>query len=93
MDDTQHTIGLTDLLAEVDRDLDNLRRKHPSDYGVKNTGLWWELERERLMTRHGPAALVKRIHRVRGVRRLMILFFAGWATAVATSAVMRLLIP
>ncbi len=92
MNDAQNTIGLTDLLAEVDRDLDELRRKHPSDYGVKNTGLWWELEKERIMARHSPRSVVKKLRRVQGLKRTMIWFFAGWLTMLAANAVIRLLI-
>ena len=36
MQDATKTISLTDLLNEVDLDLDELRKKHASDYGVKN---------------------------------------------------------
>lgn len=92
MSDAQNTIGLSELLAEVDRDLDELRKKHPSDYGVKNTGLWWELEKERLITRHG-AALVKRMHRIWDFKRTAVWFFAGWATMLAVNTILRLLIP
>lgn len=93
MDDKHDTIGLTELLAEVDRDLDEFRKKHPSDYSVKNITLWWDFERERLVTRHGNHSVVKKLRKVQGFKRLMIWFFAGWATMLATNAVIRLLIP
>ena len=85
-------IGLADLLAEIDRDLDDLRKKHPSDYGVKNTGLWWELERERLLTRHSPESVVKKLRRVRGYKWMMIWFFAGWGTMLCANAIIALVI-
>ncbi|GEM_PF-6377634 len=93
MDDKQEIIGLAALLDEVNRDIEELRKKHPGDYSVKNLTMWWELERERLVTRHSPASVVKKLRRVQGVRRLMIGFFAGWATMLAATAVIRLLIP
>ena len=93
MDDTQYSIGLTALLDEVDRDLDELRKKNPTDYSIRNIAMWWSLERERLTTRHGPAALVKRIHRMQGVRRMAVGFFVGWATMLAVNTAIRLLIP
>ncbi len=60
MDDKLHTIGMTDLLDEVSRDLDDFRKKHASDYSVKNITLWWELERERLLVRHKDARVTRR---------------------------------
>lgn len=93
MDDTQNTIGLSELLAEVDRDLDEFRKKHQSDFGVKNVTLWWELERERLVTRHGSLAAVKKLRKIQGIKRTMIWFFAGWVTMLAASTVIRLLLP
>ena len=92
MDDKPETIGLTTLLDEVDRDIDELRKKHPSDYGVKNLTMWWELEKERLVTRHGPTSVVKKLRRVQGYKRTAIWFFAGWATMLVTNTVIRLLI-
>ena len=93
MEDKPHTIGLTELLGEVDRDLDDLRKKHPSDYGMKNLGMWWDLERERLLTRHGPATLVKELRRIRGVKRTLALFTAGWVAMIAAQAVLRFVLP
>jgi hypothetical protein len=93
MADTPHTIGLTELLGEVDRDLDELRKKHPADYGMKNLGMWWELERERLLVRHGPTALVKELRRTRGLKRALGLFTAGWLVMLVIQAVLRLIVP
>ena len=93
MDDTSKTIGLSDLLNEVDLDLDELRKKHSTDYGVKNITMWWELERDRLVTRHGANLAVRMIRRTQTVKRLMIYFFAGWIISTAVSAGVRLLIP
>lgn len=91
MDETRNTIGLSELLNEVDRDLDELRRKHASDYGVKNITMWWELERERLVTRHDPAAVVMLMRRVRGLKRV-VWFILGCASMLALTLANRLLI-
>jgi hypothetical protein len=93
MEDKPHTIGLTDLLSEVDRDLEELRKKHPADYGMKNLGMWWELERERLLVRHGPATPVQQLRRARGVRRTLVLFTAGWLAMIVIQAALRLVLP
>ena len=93
MDDAQHTIGLSALLDEVDRDLDELRKKNPTDYSLRNITMWWGLERERLTMRHGTAATVKRIHRVFGYKRTVVWFFAGWVTMLAVNTAIRLLVP
>lgn len=93
MDDTTKTIRLTDLLHEVDLDLDELRKKHSNDYGVKNITMWWELERDRLVTRHGANLAIRMIRRAHTVKRLMIYVFAGWVISTAVSAGLRLLIP
>ena len=92
MDDKQETIGLTKLLDEVNRDLDDLRRKHPNDYSLKNLDLWWELERERVLTRHGPDGSVRRPRRIRGGARTLALFTAGWATMIVLQAAIRLVV-
>lgn len=92
MSDAQNTIGLSELLAEVDRDLDEWRKKNPNDYGIKNTVLWWELQRERLVTRHSPQSVVKKLRRVQGMKRVMVWFFAGWLTMLAANTAIRLLI-
>jgi len=59
MDATQNIIGMTDLLDEVSRDLEDFRRKHASDYSVKNVTMWWELEMERLLIRHKEARVAR----------------------------------
>ncbi|MBW3599741.1 MAG: hypothetical protein KY475_21030, partial [Planctomycetes bacterium] len=92
MDNTQDTIGLTELLDEINRDIDQLRKKHPSDYNIKNITMWWELERERVLVRHGSLAAVKRLRTIKSMRRLMIAFFGGWLTMMAFSAAARLMI-
>lgn len=92
MDDKTPTIGLTDLLDEVTRDLDKLRKKHAGDYSIKNLTMWWELERDRLIARHGAAGLVRKVQRVRSMRRTLLLFTAGWLTMIFLQAALRLLI-
>lgn len=90
MDGKPQTIGLTELLDEVDRDLDELRKKHPADYGMKNLEMWWGLERERVLARHSPAAVVRKLHRVRGLKRSLALFTAGWFAMIVIQAALRL---
>ena len=58
--DDKKTIGLAELLEEVDRDLDDFRKKHASDYSVKGVTLWWELERERLVLRHKDVRVARK---------------------------------
>ena len=84
MDEQQQTIGLSDLLIEVEHDLDEFRKKHSNDYGVKNITMWWELERERLLVRHGSFAVVRKIRRAQTFKRLMAYFFAGWILHAAS---------
>lgn len=91
MEDKPDTIGLTALLDQVTADLDELRKKHPNDYNVKNITLWWELERERLLARHSPASVVKKLRRVQGMKRMMAWFFGGWATMLAVETTIHLL--
>lgn len=93
MDDTQDIIGLADLLSEVDRDLEDFRKKNPGDYAVKNIAMWWELERERVMVRHGPVTAVRRLRKARGARRAAGLFLAGWLFMLAVQVGLRLLVP
>lgn len=93
MDDKQEIIGLTELLAEVDRDLDEFRKKHPNDFSVKNVTLWWELERERLTTRHSPGSVVKKLRRVHGIKRLIVGFFVGWMMMMLATALIHVLLP
>lgn len=91
MDEAQHSIGLTELLAEIDRDLEEFRKKHQSDYGVKNITLWWDLERERLAVRHGPSLSVRRHRMTRPARRFGAFFLAGGLSLLAAQAALRLL--
>lgn len=93
MDDTQPLIGLPELLGEIDRDLQDFRAKHQSDFGVKNITLWWELERERLTVRHGPAASVRRSRMTRGAWRLGACFLAGFLSLPVFQVALRLLRP
>lgn len=86
MNGSNNTIGLSDLLDEVSGDLDDFRRKHQSDYGVKNITLWWDMERERIATRHKEARVVPRVR----PRRLwllagasIVMFAAGVGTTLA----------
>ncbi len=86
MSDKQTIIGMTDLLDEVSRDLDDFRKKHASDYGVKNVTLWWELERERLLIRHKEARVGRHLMSKRwawtfGVE-CMVAFIAGVAATL-----------
>ena len=79
MEDTQKTIGMTGLLDEIDRDLDEFRRKHSGDYSVKNVTLWWELEKERLLVRHGPKSVVKKPRLGWLEKHKLVLFMTGAA--------------
>jgi hypothetical protein len=92
MDDKHDIIGLTELLDEVGRDLDEFRKKHQSDYSVKTISLWWDMEKDRLLSRHSPACVVKKLRRVQGLRRTMIWFFAGWVTMLTMNLIIRLLL-
>lgn len=83
-------IGIGELLDEVSRDLDDFRRKHPADYGVKNITLWWDMEKERLLTRHGAAGVVRKL-RARGLKWLAAWFALGCASTLAAAAGLRLL--
>jgi hypothetical protein len=83
MEETVRTIGLQDLLDEVSRDLDEYRKKHATDYGVKNVTLWWELQKERLLLRHAPTTKVKLSSRLRKWRREIAWFLAGSGTHLA----------
>lgn len=93
MDDTQQTLRLVELLDEVARDIEDFRKKHPGDYSVKNVAVWWDLERERLLMRHGSSKVVKRMRRLQGVKKATALIVSGWFAAVAASAALRFLIP
>jgi hypothetical protein len=92
MDDTQETIGLTALLDEVSRDLEELRRKHPGDFSLKNLDLWWELERERLLTRHHPSSILRRHRRLQSLKRVLAWFTAGSLAMIVGQTAVRLLL-
>ena len=93
MNDQQQSIALSELLTEVDLDLDGFRKKHSTDFGVKNITMWWELEKERLLLRHGSVAAVRKVSRTHSFRRLMFGFLAGWIFSVALGVGTRLLMP
>ena len=88
----QKTIGLAELLDEVSRDIDDFRKKHPNDYGIKGTTMWWELERERLLTRHGSFAAVKRMRQIASFKKTTLVFFGGLLGSICLSALLRFLI-
>ena len=84
MDDKQNNIiGLADLVDEVHRDLDELRKKHPSDYSIRNITMWWELEKERLLARHGSTSVARKLRRHPNLVRVLVWFFAGWVAMLA----------
>ena len=85
MEANRNTIGLGDLLDQISCDLDELRRKHPGDYAMKNITMWWELEKERLLTRHSPASVVNRHRNVWRFRQWTVVFFAGCMTMLAVN--------
>lgn len=91
MEGNHNTIGFQDLLDEVSRDIDEFRKKHPNDYGVRNVTMWWELERERLVTRHVPGSVIRTLRRVRSMRRLFAWFTAGWLAMFAVQTALRVL--
>lgn len=89
MDDKQKTIGLDELLDEVTRDLDELRKKNPNDYSVKNIMMWWSLEKATLVIRHSPASIVKKMHRKWTTKWVVIAFAAGFSVMLAMNAAIR----
>ena len=89
MDEKQKIIGLTELLDDVSRDLDEFRKKHPSDYSIRNIAMWWDLEKERLVIRHAPASVVKTLRKVRGVTRTIAWFFVGWLVMLAAQTTLH----
>jgi hypothetical protein len=93
MDGTQNTIGLETLLDEVGKDLDELRRKHPNDYKLKDISMWWDLERERLLVRHVPSSVIRLKRRLASMKVLMAGFFVGWLTMIAVQTTVSLLFP
>lgn len=92
MDENKNSIGLHDLLDEVSRDLDDYRKKHATDYGVKNVTLWWELQKERLLLRHAPTTRVKLTSRLRKWRRAAGWFLAGSGAHLAVQASLWMLL-
>lgn len=90
MNDTANIIGMTDLLDEVTRDLEDFRKKHASDYGVKNITMWWELERERLLLRHKETRVARRLLSKRRAWTFAVgclaTFLAGVLAALAVSS-------
>jgi len=92
MDDKQTTIGLVELLDEVSHDFDELRKKHSSDYSIKNMTMFWELEKERLLLRHGSIAAVKRLRQIPRIRRTLLIFSIGWICMLIAQAILQLLI-
>lgn len=91
MDDRQKTIGLGELLDEASRDLDEYRKKHPNDYGVKGVTLWWDTEKERLTMRHGSATVLRQSRREVRMKRLAIWFLAAWTLVLSLNSVLNLL--
>lgn len=91
MSDAQDSIGLGELLDEASRDLDEYRRKHPNDYGVKGVTLWWDTEKERLTMRHGPASVLRQSRREARTKRLAIWFLAAWTLVLSLNSVLELL--
>ncbi len=80
---------MTRLLDEIDQDLDEHRKRNPSDFSVKNVTQWWSLERERLVVRHGEKTVLRKPRVWRGGRTLT--FFAGFGVAVVLGLFQRLL--
>ena len=89
MDDTAKTIGMADLLDEVSRDLEDFRRKHASDYSVKNVTMWWELEKERLLIRHKEARVARRFVSRRRVWILIVGCLATFAAGAMSTILIR----
>ena len=83
MDDTKKSIDLGDLLDEIATDIEELRKKNPNDYAVKNVAMWWSLERTMLKIRHHPASVMKRIHRKWTTKWIVIAFAAGLSAMLA----------
>ena len=88
MNSEQNIIGMADLLDEVSRDLEDFRRKHATDYSVKNVTMWWELERERLLIRHKEARVARRFMS----RRRALLLVVGCFLTFAAGAMSTLLV-
>jgi len=89
MDEPKNIIGMTDLLDEVSRDLEDFRKKHASDYSVKNVTLWWELERERLLIRHKEARVARRFMSRRRAWILVVGCMATFAAGALSTMLIR----
>lgn len=89
MSTIQNIIGMADLLDEVSRDLEDFRRKHATDYSVKNVTMWWELEKERLLFRHKEARVVRRFMSRRRAWVLVVGCFAMFAARAMSMLVFR----
>src|SRR6476620_4349250 len=76
------TIGLQQLLDEISKDLDELVQKNPKDYSNRGTVPWWMLERERVLARHLPATIVKKLRKAASVKKWLWIFSAGWLVMV-----------
>lgn len=92
MDEKHETIGLAELMEEIERDLDELRKKHSTDYNVKTITMWWQLKRERVMTRHASFSVVKKLRKAQTMKRLMVWFFAGWLTMLTAETIIKLVV-
>lgn len=73
--------------GEIDRDLEDFRKKHASDYGVKNITLWWELQKDRVLARHLPATTLQKLRRVRTMKYWLGIFTAGRGTMLAVQVI------
>ncbi len=89
MDAAHNIIGMAELLEEVSRDLQDFRRKHQTDYGVKNVTMWWELEKERLLIRHKEARVARRFISRRGVWLLAVGCLAAFTAGAMSTFVIR----
>jgi hypothetical protein len=88
MSEKPNIIGMQDLLDEVERDLDEWRRKNPGDYQIKNTILWWSLQREKILVRHKDARVARRF----GSGKRAWMFLAGCLATFILGALMALLV-
>jgi hypothetical protein len=85
------TIGIQELMDEIDKDVADYKARNAGDYSVKNVVMFWQLERERVLIRHLPATLVKKARRARSVRFWLGCFSAAWAALIAVQALIGLL--
>ena len=93
MNDKNNTIGLTELLDEISRDLDELKKKNPGDYSMKGIAMYWDMQREKILARHAPTTAVKKFRRVQGFRKMMTWFFAGWVVMLIVQTALRFVLP